>query len=189
MSVASTVTAESEPELWLPARLEDALTIHLEAIIEHASTRRACNTILEAKYSDSSSETNPKFIVTCESREYGSTNLVYWQTDVEQNFANVLYEAKAELQSEAPKKSAVDLAFTESEQHAMLQACQQSFTDNYRDNLPGLGEARVDMKLRANNTLAIFMDYPAGHSATESAFTATCLISPGREPRLDVFSH
>lgn len=41
VSAVRTAKAESEQELWLPARLEDALTIHLEAIIEHASIRRA----------------------------------------------------------------------------------------------------------------------------------------------------
>lgn len=100
---------ESEPERWLPARLEESLAIHLEAIIEHASTRRACNTILEAKYSDGSSELNPKFIVTCESEEYGSTNLVYWQTDVEQNFANVLYEAKDDPHADEQQINEIDL--------------------------------------------------------------------------------
>lgn len=179
---------ESEPERWLPARLQESLAIHLEAIIEHASTRRACNTILEAKYSDSSSELNPKFIVTCESDEYGSTNLVYWQSDVEQNFANVLYEAKDDPLAEERRVNEVDLAFSESEQQAMQLACQQAFTDNYRDSLPGLGEARIELKLRANNILAIYMDYPAGRTATASAFTATCLITPGTKPRLDVFS-
>jgi len=179
---------ESEPERWLPARLEESLAIHLEAIIEHASTRRACNTILEAKYSDGSSELNPKFIVTCESEEYGSTNLVYWQTDVEQNFANVLYEAKDDLHADEQQINEIDLAFSESEQQDMLLACQQAFTDNYRDNLPGLGQARIEMKLRANNTLVIYMDYPAGKTITASAFTATCLITPGTQPRLDVFS-
>lgn len=183
--------AEGEPngpERWLPARLEESLAIHLEAIIEHASTRRACNTILEAKYSDSSSEQNPKFIVTCDSEEYGSTNLVYWQTDVEQNFANVRYEAKNDPLADAERINEIDLAFSKSEQQDMLLACQQAFSDNYRDHLPGLGEALVEMKLRANNTLAIYLDYPAGGATTSSAFTATCLITPGKKPRLDVFT-
>lgn len=181
--------AGNEPELWLPMRLEESLSIHLEAIIEHAGTRRACATILEAKVSDSSSELNPKFIVTCESEEYGSTNLVYWKSDVDQGFANVRYEAKDDPIADAEKIDEVDLAFTESEQLAMLDSCQQSFSDSYRENLSSLGEAVIKMKLRANNVLAIFMDYPISTSAAGSTLTATCLVSPGTPARLNVFSH
>jgi len=80
-----------QPKIWLPRKYSDSLSSDLDSIIAHAATRKACMTVLEAKYSDSSAQDNPKFIITCASEQYGTQNLVYWQSDVREDFAGVSY--------------------------------------------------------------------------------------------------
>ncbi len=177
-----------EPVRWLPARMEDSLRPYLDAIIRHADTRLPCSTILEAKYSDGSSESNPKFIVTCESDEYGSTNLVYWKRDVEERFANVAYEAKPSVTASELNLDEVDLAYNPSEQQSMIDSCKEAFTLLFADKLPRLGEPKIQKRLRANTLLAIYLDYPRFTAPDSKAYTATCLIKPDQAPKLDVFS-
>lgn len=177
-----------EPMRWLPARLQDSLQPYLDAIIRHADTRLPCTTILEAKYSDGSGETNPKFIVTCESDEYGSTNLVYWKRDVDELFANVAYEAKPSVTASELNLDEVDLTYSASEQLAMVDSCKEAFNTEFADKLPRLGEPRVQKRLRANTLLAIYLDYPRIAAPESQAYTAACLIKPNQPPKLDVFS-
>lgn len=179
---------EQEPVRWLPARLQDSLQPYLNAIIRHADTRLPCTTILEAKYSDGSSESNPKFIVTCESDEFGSTNLVYWKRDVEERFANVAYEAKPSVTASELNLDEVDLAYNATEQQTMIESCKETFALQFADKLPRLGEPKIQRRLRANTLLAIYLNYPRYTAPDSRAYTATCLIKPDQAPKLDVFS-
>ena len=183
--------AQSRPvESWLPRWHADELRADLDAIIEHAASREACKRVLEAKLNDSNTSDNLKFIITCESARYGTENLVYWQSDVRNNFEDVAYESKMTVPIAGLTEDVNDITDLTAEQRlTMIELCKTSLVGYLKEYLPEPGSERIQLKQRHANQYAIFIDYQLGAGNYAISYTATCLTNKNYEMKLSVFPH
>jgi hypothetical protein len=178
-----------EPKIWLPVRHSESLKNDLDAIIAHATTRDACKTILEAKLNDSSKLTNAKFIITCDSDDYGTQNLVYWREDVRSDFAHVAYISKEEARNQATVSENGLPILSESDKTMLVDHCKTALRETLNGILPDLPEAGISFRQRGDDYFAIFMDYASASNILKLNYTATCLTDRAANIKISVFPH
>ena len=180
---------QNEAKIWLPVRHSESLKNDLDAIIAHAATRDACKTILEAKLSDSSRLANAKFIITCDSENYGTQNLVYWREDVRNNFVHVAYISKEAALKQAAVNDNGLPSLSESDKTMLVDHCKTALRETLNGVLPALPEAGISFRQRADDYFVIFMDYASTSNILKLNYTATCLTDRTANIRLSVFPH
>ncbi len=184
LSLAATPVSTQEPtKIWLPIRHAEELRDELEAIIEHATTRDVCTRVIEARLHDASNEDDPKFIITCRSADYGTQNLVYWQHDVEDGFADVAY---AEILPSQVEEETVYL-FTEEEKSMLLDRCKTALSDSLEGQHQAIPAEAIRIQERHADQLAIFIEFHRSDIDTATPYLATCLSRADRSVRLAIF--
>lgn len=180
---------ESAPRIWLPVSHSESLRNDLDAVIAHANTRDACKTVLEAKLNDSSEIANAKFIITCESENYGTQNLVYWRNDVRNEFADVAYLSVEEAEHQRLNSQNTLPALTEHEKRMLVDHCKTALRESLEGQLPLIADSDIHFRQRGEDRFAIFLDYKTDSAVLRIANTATCLTDRSANIRLSVFRH
>ena len=173
---------EAEPKIWLPLRHADALNEEMAAIIDHAATRAGCEAVLEARVQDNSPSDNPKFIITCRSGESETLNLVYWLSDVANDFADVAYPEARQLAAEAAAAAMFDAEL----RLALVDACKSALRSSMNGELPAIDGDKIQFRERSSSVIAIYMEFRRNLGAGTTPYLATCLGSPDLSVRLAV---
>lgn len=179
---------EFAPNIWLPVRHSESLKTDLDAVIAHAITRAACKTVLEAKLSDSSDIANAKFIITCDSENYGTQNLVYWRDDVRNNFVNVAYLSIEEAEIQQFNNENTMTAISDNEKRLLVDHCKTALRESLAGKLPIIEDADIHFRQRGENRFAIFIDYETSSAVLKLTNTATCLANRSATLSMNVFT-
>jgi hypothetical protein len=172
----------------LPQKHAEEFSSVLDAIIEHALTRQACKTVMAAKLNDNYNLANPKFIVSCDSERGGTQNLVYWQSDVTNDFTDVLYEVALPEQSNGGAGQE-NSGLSKEQQLAVTSDCKLALRGYLKHELPRIESHQVTIRQANPEQIFAFIDYQEENASFATNYTATCLITAGNEVRLTVFAH
>lgn len=140
---------------------------------EHAQQREQCSRVLEAKMADNFLVENPKFIITCQHDSRSTINLVYYQSDIDSNFAEI---QEQETQLIDPRLLA-----------RLDQECTTALSLKFNATAPDISSITPTVKERSSGNFAVFYDYSEGSGDFQLDFTITCLVNESQRTRIDIF--
>lgn len=180
--------ASSDGTAWLPLTLNQSYQESLDKVTSHVSTRKGCGDVLQAKVSENSEKTNPKFIITCSGTDNSTLNFVYWQKDIDENFNGDSYPKKQERQvySEA-ERIRLRLERLREENADLIEGCQILLQAKLGQRTAVFSESDVSISQRAEQTPVVYIDYYVGKSKYAPAYTATCRKSIDQSAQITTF--
>lgn len=158
---------------WLPQSQDDRFRDSLFAVGEHAQQREQCSQILEAKMADNYSPSNPKYIVTCRQSRRNTINLVYYQSDIDSNFAEIQQQENQQLDPRLVAR--------------LNEDCTTALVAKFNATAPDVSAISPTIKERSIGNFALFYDYTEGSGDFQLDFTITCLVNDARPTKIDIF--
>ncbi len=181
---SSSLYSVDESVLWLPLKYSDLLP-SLIKISEHAETRPNCLKVTQGKLSNSRNPENQKFLITCMDTNRSSTNFIYLESDVRNNFSSMsIYDIVEEVPELTEEELMEDPLYEEKRQARMI--CEEGIRAKYKSensllvyNGPG-----VNITMKNNGNMIIIMTFNINADGPDIA--AVCLVKPGGALNLQI---
>lgn len=187
-SQGSFIQEKFAQEVWLPLTHDESFEHSIKEIVTHASTRQGCIKVLEAKLSDNSEQSNPKFIITCADKNNNTVNLVYWQSDVDNQFSQVNYPEQQEIETLAvDEQERLRLLKIRTENTDLISQCRQELALKLQDQQLYYTDNNIHVTQRAEQPATVHIDYSADLSRHSPLYTATCRRSITGSTQLSIF--
>ncbi len=174
---------------WLPKTLAEPYSESLSIAAAYILTREGCDSLLEAKLSETSSTENPKFILTCADKSNGTANFVYWLSDIDNGFAGDRYPEKSQDEESAQTLSEFEAQLKLlSDNSQLIAACKLKLQELLGDREIIMAQDDIVVRQRGEQPANIHLNYQVGAGSYAPEFNAICRRDSFEAINLRVFS-